>query len=116
MRADITKGLIPLFGDPSATVVSTSSPHVATLASLSYYLVGGKIPASMEKEIEIAFFAVKEDSRNFPQTTWQEFFEVWRKRLRADDQLRKSVETRDSALTTIRGVVGEIDKDLDSEN
>jgi hypothetical protein len=116
MREEITRELIPDFGGPSTVVTSTSSPFVTTLANLSYYLVEGRIPPSMEKEVETALFAVREDSRNFPQATWQDFFAEWSKRLQADGQFKKFTETRDKAVRAIQKVMDEINEDLESEN
>ena len=116
MRTQLTYGLKPVGGGPSAIVTSTSSPYVASMANLSYWLVEGQIPSKMEKEIKIAFQVVKEDSRKFVYATWQEFFEAWRKRQEHDEDFKKFVETREKAVRLIREISTEITNDLESEN
>lgn len=116
MRTQITYGLIPQGGGPSAVVTSTSSPYVASMANLSYWLVEGKTPPTIEREMQTAFQVVKEDSRKFAYATWQAFFEAWRKRLEHDEDFKKFVETKDKAITLTQEITGEIAKDLESEN
>ena len=91
MRTQITYGLTPSIGDPSLIVTATSSPHVTSMANLSYWLVEGKIPREMEKEIQTAFQVVKEDSRKFEYETWQEFF------LRRGERDRHRIKTSRSS-------------------
>jgi hypothetical protein len=115
MRTQITYGLAPTIGDPSLIVTGTSSPDVASMANLSYWLVEGKIPRKIEREIQTSFQVVKEDSRKFEYETWQEFFEAWRKRQEQDKDFKEFVETRDKAITLIQEITAQITKDLESE-
>lgn len=116
MGTEITHGLIPPGGDSSIIITATSRPQVAKIAELSYYLAEGKIPRGMEEEIQRAFRAVKEDSRNFEYETWQAFFEEWRKRLECDKGFEEFVKIRDKAVTLIQEISSEITNDLESEN
>lgn len=116
MRTQITYGLIPQGGPPTAVVTATSRAEVTTMASLSYWLVEDKTPPTLEREMQTAFQVVKEDSRKFTYATWQAFFEAWRKILEHDDDFKKFVETRDKAITLTQEITGEIAKDLESEN
>lgn len=114
MTESITKGLRPLF--EGGEVIQTSSPHVANLASLSYWLLEGKFPKNMEKEIETAFFVVKEDSREFPYVDYRGYFEGWKRQIREDIQYKVFERLREKAIAAVQEINNTIRQDLESEN
>ncbi len=115
--AEITQRLAPIADvTGTATVQSASYPFLSTIASLGNWLAEGKIPNSLESEAERAFLSLKDHSRPFPQSTLQEFFDVWKKKLQQDPLFKKFVETKEKAMMLIREITSELSKDLESEN
>jgi hypothetical protein len=97
-------------------LLSTSSNFVRDLAGLSYWLLQGKFPRNMLKDIETAIVVMKEDSKTFLHANWQEYFEYWKNQIRNDTEFKEFEQFRTSIIAMIQEINGTIRKDLESEN
>jgi len=113
IRAAILERLTPDLR--TGSVLTDNSPDITTVANLGHCLLERRVPPHMEKNVESAFSVVKEHSRDIPEQTWQEFFQLWQERLPRDEDYVRFIGTRDWALKMTEMILNEINKDLEPE-
>jgi len=97
-------------------LLGTSSIFVDNLSGLSYWLLQGKFPQNLLKDIETAIVVMKEDSKTFPHANWQEYFEHWQNQLHEDAEFKQFEQLRQETIEKLQEINETIRKDLESEN